>query len=178
LAVGSKIQTANHHGKPPTEMIKNDLPNNWRGRIIRYAPLIFWIGVILFASSTAGASKNTSIIIRPLLEWIFSTASPETITTYHNYIRKSAHFTEYAILAFFASRAFWNSSVQILRRFWFVLAFLIVFAVASIDEYNQSFNVLRTGSFYDTLLDSAGGLTMILMLYLFRNFLKTRNSVR
>ncbi len=141
----------------------------WRGRIIRYAPLIFWVGVILFASSTAGASKNTSLIIRPLLEWIFSTATPETITTYHNYIRKSAHFTEYAILAFFASRAFWSSSGQILQRFWYLFAFLLVFAVGSIDEYNQSFNVLRTSSFYDTLLDSAGGLTMILLICLFRN---------
>jgi VanZ family protein len=159
-------------------LTENLTKHSWRGRIIRYAPLIFWIGVILLASSTAGASKNTSQIIRPLLEWIFSTASPETITTYHNYIRKSAHFTEYAILAFFASRAFWNSSAQILRRFWYVFAFLIVFAVGSIDEYNQSFNVLRTGSFYDTLLDAAGGLTMILMLYLFSNFLKIQNSVR
>ncbi len=170
MAVSSNILTVNCRCQPPTKMQKADIPNKWRGRIFRYAPLIFWVGVILFASSTAGASKNTSIIIRPLLEWIFSTATPETITTYHNYIRKAAHFTEYAILAFFASRALVNSSVSILRRFWYVFAFLIVVSVGSIDEYNQSFNVLRTGSFYDTLLDSTGGLTMILVFYLYTHF--------
>jgi VanZ family protein len=142
----------------------------WRGRVIRYAPLILWIGVIFFASSTAGASKNTSIIIRPLLEWIFPDASAATLDNYHNYIRKLAHLTEYAILAFFASRAFWNSSVQALRRFWYVFALLTVFLIGSIDEYNQSFNVLRTSSFYDTLIDTSGGLMMILMLCLYKNF--------
>ncbi|MEP6903956.1 MAG: VanZ family protein, partial [Actinomycetota bacterium] len=55
-----------------------------------------------------------------------------------------------------------------LRRSWFVIAFLTVFSIASIDEYNQSFNVLRTGSFYDTLIDASGGLTMILVLVLYK----------
>jgi VanZ family protein len=142
----------------------------WRGRIIRYAPLILWIAVIFFASSTAGASKNTSIIIRPLLEWLFPEAPAATLDIYHGYVRKLAHFTEYGVLAFFASRAFWGSSITIFRKFWFVWAFLIVALVASIDEYNQSFNPLRTGSLYDTLIDASGGLTMILLLALYKYF--------
>jgi len=145
-------------------MVINNSTQKWRGRIIRYAPLILWISVIFFASSTAGASKNTSIIIRPLLEWLFPSAPAATLDAYHNFIRKLAHFTEYALLAFLASRAFWYSSITFLRRFWFVWAFLMVALVAGTDEYNQSFNPLRTGSFYDTLIDASGGLTMILIL--------------
>ncbi len=124
--------------------------------------------MIFTASSTVGAMNNTSRLIRPLLEWLLPNALPETITIYHGYIRKFAHFAEYAGLAFFASRAFWDSSITVLRRFWFIAAFLLVAAVASFDEYNQSFNNLRTGSFYDTLLDVAGGLTMILLLVLYK----------
>ena len=138
----------------------------WRGRIIRYAPLILWVAVIFTASSTAGASQNTSIFIRPLLEWLFPDVPSATLDVYHGYIRKLAHFTEYGALAFLASRAFWYSSQPFLNKFWFFWAFLIVFFIASVDEYNQSFNVLRTGSFYDTLLDASGGLTMILFFYL------------
>ena len=149
-------------------MVENT--KKWRGRIIRYAPLILWIAVVFTASSTAGASQNTSIIIRPLLEWLFPSTPAATLDIYHGYIRKCAHFTEYGVLAFFAARAFWNSSHAILRRFWFVVAFLTVFAVASLDEYNQSFNALRTGSFYDTLLDASGGLTIILVLVLYKYF--------
>jgi len=146
----------------------NDTKQKWRGRIIRYAPLILWISVIFFASSTAGASKNTSLFVRPFLVWLFPEAPAATLDVYHGYVRKFAHFAEYAALAFFASRAFWDSSFQILRRFWFIYGFLIVVLIAAIDEYNQSFNILRTGSIYDTLIDASGGLTMILLLALYK----------
>jgi len=145
-------------------MSDSNSSNKWRGRIIRYAPLILWVAVIFTASSTAGASQNTSVIIRPLLEWLFPAAPAATLAIYHGYIRKLAHFTEYAVLAFLAARAFRLSSKPVLRRFWFVWAFLFVAFVASLDEYNQSFNALRTGSIYDTLIDVSGGLAMILFI--------------
>ncbi len=148
----------------------NNTNQKWRGRIIRYAPLILWVAVIFTASSTAGASNNTSRIIRPLLEWFFPDVSALTLDIYHGYIRKLAHFTEYAVLAFLASRAFWLSSQTILQKFWFLWAFLLVVLVASADEYSQSFNVLRTGSIYDVLIDASGGLIMISLLVLYRRF--------
>jgi VanZ family protein len=140
--------------------------NKWRGRIIRYAPLLLWLAVIFINSSTVGATNNTSRIIRPLLEWLFADADAATLTVYHGYIRKLAHFTEYAVLAFFASRAFWYSSQNVLRKFWFLWAFLFVVLVASGDEYNQSFNTARTGSIYDVLIDAAGGLTAVAVFYI------------
>jgi len=152
-------------------MAETEESNKWRGRIIRYAPLILWISVIFFASSTAGANKNTSLFVRPLLVWLFPEAPAATLDIYHGYVRKFAHFAEYAALAFFASRAFWDSSFQILRRFWFVWAFLTVTLIAAADEYNQSFNILRTGSFYDTLIDASGGLTMIVFLWLSKKWM-------
>jgi VanZ family protein len=134
--------------------------NLWRGRFFRYAPLIVWIGVVLLASTMLGAMSNTSRFIRPLLVFLFPDAPEETLQIYHNYVRKFAHFAEYGILAFWASRAFSTSSVKLLRKYWFIFAFLIVLFIASIDEFNQSFNSLRTGSGYDVLLDCAGGLTI------------------
>ncbi|CAN5281376.1 VanZ family protein [soil metagenome] len=139
-----------------------------RGRIIRYAPLFLWIGVIFFLSSSNGSMSRTSLFIRPLLEWLFPLAAEETLQIYHGYIRKFAHFFEYAMLAFFASRAFWSSSKEFLRKFWTFFAFLIVLLVASTDEFNQSFNSLRTASIYDVLLDASGGIMMILFFLLYR----------
>lgn len=139
----------------------------WRGRILRYAPLILWAGAVFLASSTTGSMSNTSRIIRPLLELLFPHTPEDVLTTYHGYIRKFAHFFEYAVLAFFASRAFFGSSVRILRKLWMIFAFLMVVFIASTDEYNQSFNTARTGSPYDVLLDCTGGLTMIFVFWLF-----------
>jgi len=140
----------------------------WRGRIIRYAPLVLWIGVILFLSTSQASMSNTSRFIRPLLEFIFPGASEETLIIYHGYIRKLAHLTEYAILAFWAFWAFSNSNLKNLRRFWFVFALLLVLLVASIDETNQSYLTSRTGSIYDVMLDAAGGLLMIIVLSVWR----------
>lgn len=113
---------------------------------------------------------QTSRFIRPLLEFLFPASSEETLIVYHAYIRKLAHLTEYAILAFWASRAFSHSSIDFLRKFWFVFSFLLVVIVASIDETNQSFLASRTGSVYDVLLDVCGGLAMILIFYSLKSY--------
>jgi VanZ family protein len=130
-------------------------------RFFRYVPFILWIGFIFFMSSNSGSMTNTSRFIRPLLEFLFPNSLPETLDVFHGYIRKFAHITEYAILAFFASRTFRSSSKRYFQRFWYLFAMTAVFAVASVDEYNQSFNQNRTGSIYDVLLDCFGGLLMI-----------------
>jgi VanZ family protein len=144
--------------------------NRWRERFFRYAPLILWIGVIMLLSSRQASMAQTSIYVRPVLEFLFPNAAEETLILYHSYVRKLAHFVVYAVLAFWAARAFWSSSVKVLRKYWQIFSFLLVVLIASIDETNQSFSDTRTGSIYDVLLDAAGGLTMILIL-LFYKFL-------
>ncbi|MGI8883028.1 MAG: VanZ family protein [Pyrinomonadaceae bacterium] len=148
----------------------NFIESKRRGRFFRYAPLFLWIGVIFFLSSGQGSTTRTSPLIRPLLEFIFPGATEEILIIYQGYIRKFAHFAEYAALAFFASRAFWNSAIVFLRKFWQLAAFVLVFTIAAIDEYNQSFNSLRTGSVYDVLIDLSGGLIMILLLVFYKLF--------
>lgn len=152
--------------------LMNYANSKWRGRINAYAPLFLWIGVIFFLSSTQGAMSHTSRFIRPLLEWLFPDASFETLTIYHGYIRKFAHFAEYAMLAFFASRAFMRSSFEFLRKNWAVFAFVLVVLIASIDEFNQSFNSQRTGAVYDVWLDCFGGICMILFILAIKHLRK------
>ncbi|HEX9959896.1 MAG TPA: VanZ family protein [Pyrinomonadaceae bacterium] len=147
----------------------------WRGRIFRYAPLILWIGAIFIASSNTGSMSNTSRFIRPLLEFLFPAAPEEILAVYHGYIRKFAHFAEYFALAFFAARAFSGSSARILRDYWFVFALILIVLVATADETNQSFLASRTSSVYDVLLDSSGGLTMILLFALYRRFFSKKD---
>lgn len=120
-----------------------------------YAPLIVWTIVVLGLGTGMGSMNETSRFIRPLLEFLFPAASPETLTIYHGYIRKLAHFTEYAILAHLAFRALGN------YRHRFSVVFGYVAAVAATDEFNQSFNMSRTSSIWDFLLDLSGGVFVI-----------------
>ncbi len=106
--------------------------------------------------------SNTSRFVRPLLEILFPGSPVEIIALYHGYIRKFAHFAEYAVLAFWAALAFSDSKNRILQQRWHFAAFLTVVLVAVADETNQSFNAARTGSAWDVAIDAAGGLTMIL----------------
>jgi VanZ family protein len=130
--------------------------------------------LILFLSTGQASMSNTSRFIRPLLEFLFPNSPEETLVIYHNYIRKLAHVTVYAILAFWAARAFSDSTQKNLRRFRFFFAFVLVALVASIDETNQSFVNSRTGSINDVLLDVAGGAAMILIFYLTAEYRKRR----
>ena len=98
----------------------------WHGRIFRYVPLFLCISLILFMSTGQASMSETSLYVRPFLRFIFPNASESTIVIYHICIRKFAHFFEYAVLAFFASRAFWLSSKEILRKYWYLFAFLLV----------------------------------------------------
>ena len=145
-----------------------------RGRFLRYAPLILWIGVIFFFSSQQGSMSKTSIFIRPILLFLFPNAPEETLTIYHGYIRKLAHFTEYAVLAFIALRTFRSPANEFLQKHRYFVSFILVFSIASLDEFNQSFIASRTSSFWDVLLDTAGGLTVLIFVY----FIKIRYNAK
>jgi VanZ family protein len=132
-----------------------------------YAPLLIWIGVILILGSSQGSMTRTSLIIRPILEFLFPTAPEETLQFYHGMIRKLAHLTEYAVLALFACRAFVRLSRSSFRRRFYVLAGLLVLTVAGTDEFIQSFNPERTSSSVDVLIDLLGGVAAIGIYYLF-----------
>jgi VanZ family protein len=112
---------------------------------------------VLFASSPSFSASNTSRIIRPLLLWLFPDISEGSLDYAHFLIRKAAHFSEYALLALLAARAFRTSHKERLRRLWWLAAFALVACVALADEYHQSFLPSRTGTIYDSLLDMTGG---------------------
>jgi VanZ family protein len=132
-----------------------------RRRLWRYGPLVAWACFVLFASSSNFSASNTSRIIRPLLLWLFPEISEASLAYVHFLVRKAAHFTEYALLALLAARAFRTSHREKLKRLWWLAAFALVACVALMDEYHQSLLPSRTGSIYDSLLDMSGGATAL-----------------
>jgi VanZ family protein len=134
----------------------------WR-RIRRYGPLFVWMAFIFFASTGEFSAANTSRIIGPLLRWFFPGISDENLAFAHFLTRKAAHFTEYAILAWLAARAFTTSPRPALHRRWFLISLALVVLYALSDEYHQSYVASRTASIYDSFIDMSGGLTALLL---------------
>jgi hypothetical protein len=136
-----------------------------RHRWARYAPLAIWALLIFFASSSMLSGSNTAAFVGPILHWLFPHFSEATLNFIHSIvIRKGAHFTEYAVLALFAVRAFKSSSHEWLRSRWFLVSLLLVVAYSLSDEFHQSFVSSRTASIYDCMIDSFGGLTMLALV--------------
>src|SRR5437868_14058964 len=117
---------------------------------------------IFFASTGAFSAANTSLIVGPILRWLFPNISEEQLAIAHFITRKAAHVTEYAILGLLAARAFITSKQQLSNLwFWFALALVTLYALS--DEYHQSFVPSRTASVYDSLIDMAGGMPDVLL---------------
>jgi len=138
-------------------------------RVWLYGPLVAWMVFIFFASTGALSGENTSRIIRPLLLWLFPEISEEKIALAHFVTRKVAHFLEYGVLAFLAARAFSKSSGRWLSRRWLMVSLLLVVVYSLADEYHQSFVPSRGASIYDSLIDTLGGLTSLMLYYAWRS---------
>lgn len=142
------------------------ISTNWRERILRYAPLFLWICMILYLSGGQASLPQTSRFIRPLLEFLFPDASPQTIYSYHEFIRKLAHLFVYSILGGLAAQAFRYSSRVVLSKNWPYAAIVLVFLVAALDELKQGFEVSRTSTVWDVVLDVASGALAIVFIKL------------
>ena len=144
----------------------SNMPSQSLTRFIsRYAPLVLWLAFITIASSDQFSATNTSRFIGPLVLWLFPNTSPQTLDTIHFITRKLAHFSEYALLGLLAARAFRTSPSSLIRENWFKIAAVLVVVYALVDEYHQSFVPSRTASFHDSLIDMAGGLTALIVVY-------------
>lgn len=146
-------------------------------RLARYGPLILWAALIFIGSTDLLSAENTGgALVRPVL-WLFPHLSERTIAIFQFIVRKAAHFTEYAILALLAARAFRTSTRQLLRHRWFWVSLLLVFAYSLSDEFHQSFYTSRTASIYDSMIDSLGGLVALTILWWRRGKTGTRKTV-
>lgn len=115
-----------------------------------WIPVILWGGLIFTLSTSAFSAANTARIIDPTLRFLLPGISAASVEVCHMLIRKTAHFTEYAILFWLLIRG------PMKERPYLALLLCMVYALT--DEGHQSFVPGRTASLYDVALDSSGAL--------------------
>jgi VanZ family protein len=118
--------------------------------LIKWLPVLVWMLVMFGLSTSYFSADATSKFIDPILRLLMPGASTATIMLAHGFVRKAAHFTNYAIL-------FWLLISGPLReRPYYALGLCLLYAL--LDEGHQLFVTGRTPSLYDVALDSTGAL--------------------
>ena len=108
-----------------------------------------------------------------------ATQKAETVAKISRFVRKAAHFTEFAALgaAVFVHVSLTDRAKKGALRVWRAALIALPFSVlyAASDEVHQLFVAGRAGAFTDVLIDSAGVLSGILLAVLaFRVFKKRK----
>jgi VanZ family protein len=126
-------------------------------RLTIWLPPLVWMAVIMWFSGGDFSADNTAAVLRPVLEWLLPWASPTQIGAVHALIRKTAHVTEYGVLA-----TLWFVALTRERRWSPRVAAWVAVAVAigwaCLDELHQSTEPSRTASVVDVGYDTAGAL--------------------
>ncbi|MBI1820975.1 MAG: VanZ family protein [Nitrospirae bacterium] len=111
--------------------------------------------------------SKTSKFLFPLLQTIFPGLSLKSLHSIHVFLRKSGHFTEYAVLSFLWFRTLQSGEKKWSTRSAF-LAFFLSACYAATDEFHQSFVLSRGPSLLDVGIDSAGAAFSLFVLRLLK----------
>lgn len=131
--------------------------------------------VVFSASADAQSYQHSSRFFEPLLRWLFPGLPLTTVEALHHVFRKTCHLAEYGILAWLFWRAI-RKPVKNDSRPWAWpeagLALAVVFMYAASDELHQVFVPTRTPQISDVLIDTCGGATALLLLWLRQKIVK------
>ncbi len=128
-------------------------------RVGPFVPPVVWMGVIFWLSTSSFAAEETGEWILPLLKALLPWATLSQLEFIHWLGRKTAHVTEYAILAWLWHRALSRPG----RGPRSLAAFALTVAYAITDELHQGLTGSRGASALDVVLDAAGGGAALLL---------------
>ena len=123
--------------------------------------------MFMLSTDTFAAEHTGRVLWDVLREWA-PQGTYAQYTLLHFLTRKAAHLTEYAILACLLLRAFRAGAAGAWHWRWATLSFWLVAIHAGLDEYHQTYTQYRTGSVADSVLDMAGGVLALALLWLTR----------
>jgi VanZ family protein len=126
-----------------------------------WLPVFLWMGLIFYLSHQDGnTSTMQSGVVLDFFKSLGMNIPVDALPKYAGFIRKAAHFTEYAILYFLLSR--------IPLKPFTCFSVLLLFSLS--DEWHQSFIPGRSGQLSDVAIDLMGGLFVMVLLRYYKIF--------
>jgi VanZ family protein len=147
--------------------VKTSGPNTFPWR--EWTAAILWLILIVIESTPWFSAQNTGHALYQLLTSFFGPVNVSGVSVANAVLRKVGHVTGYGILSWLLFRA-WRVTLGSFRAAawalpWSVIAFFMTAAVASLDEWHQTFLPTRTGTIHDVYLDSASALAVQILLF-------------
>ena len=136
--------------------VRHETTRRLRNILWYWVPAVAWMGMVLLASTDPFSANHTGEVLRAVLAWTLGQIDAVTFNQIHFLVRKSAHFTEYAILSALWFRAIRVHLNRLWQMRWALLGLVVSLSVAVLDEWHQSFVPSRTSSAHDVLLDFCG----------------------
>jgi VanZ family protein len=150
-----------------------------REALLRWLPLVAWMGVVFLFSSDGFSVPRTSRFLGPFFRWILPNASAETVAACIIAVRKLAHAWEYGVLALLAWRALGRPAIDGFRPWIWGRAgraWLIAAVYAASDEWHQSFVPSRGAAVGDVVIDAIGAAMALALLSLVARSLRDRST--
>ena len=132
-----------------------------------WLPVVLWMTLIFTASGDSNSGNHSSRLIGPLVRFFAPNIAPETLEIIILGVRKTAHLTEYAVLAMLVWRVRRKPPAGELPLWqwpdaWWTMTVCILYAAT--DEWHQSFVPNREAAVHDVFIDAigaAGGLLLV-----------------
>ena len=148
-------------------------------RLLLFIPVILWMAVIFWFSSNNGdkstiQSSKITYGIASIADKVFHLSmtgeqKTELAENMSFFVRKTAHFTEYLILALLVWGAMKANLTGLAPGILYGATVAWVFIYAASDELHQHFVDGRCSSIKDVLIDTAGGITGVLIIMTVRH---------
>ena len=152
-----------------------------RDLAICWWPVAVWLVVIRLESTDYASSYHTFGLLYRVATAIFGRVDPNFLLTLNSVLRKTGHFVGYGILGWLVFRALRLSQFKRLRLIlqrrigiflrdlwrweWAAIAILFTAVAAASDELHQSEIASRTGTWRDVVLDTAGAVAAMVVVY-------------
>ncbi|MBP5295678.1 MAG: VanZ family protein [Lachnospiraceae bacterium] len=143
--------------------------NPWRwiflGTVILWMGFIFWMSALPAIESQSESDALTLFFQRLFFRNWEALPEKEYLEAMGHlafFIRKAAHFSEFALLGMCLSLFFTTFETGFVRRFLLSLLIGVLYAVS--DEIHQIFVETRDGTVFDVCIDSAGVLLGCLLI--------------
>ena len=140
-------------------------PFPWR----EWTAALLWLTLIAIESTPWLSFQNTGHVLYQLVASLLGPVNESGVTMANTVLREVGHVTGYGVLSWLLFRA-WrvtlgSSHAVSWMLSWSVIAFFMTAAVASLDEWHQTFLPSRTGKIQDVFLDSAAALAVQALLF-------------
>ncbi|MCK8060445.1 MULTISPECIES: VanZ family protein [unclassified Fusibacter] len=147
-------------------------------KIKDYTMALLWMATIFYLSSQS--AQDSGELSSGVMRWVaalfekLSFGSSIGFDQLHVFIRKTAHFSAYALLGILTSNALEHDIKKTRVRVAAVLLVCLAYAVS--DEVHQSFVPGRGPSAYDVIIDFVGSSTGIMIRTYWSRFVKLKGA--